>query len=224
MKGEDTMTTFIPKADSPDSLMMRKHSENSALRARMRQFTSQRQASDSSLLRNMQLAEFQRLSILLNDLTSHCKLELDIYIFARPSHGSRQDLSPSEELPERIIINDVPTPPFPLKISSKSGPTPPDKRILDQKEFDKKLKAKRLFFAKGRSMSLASFKISSRLRKSSASPKKAKYWDKERDLAENQGPPRGELDFLNMDQLVNVTDLEAEMSSSNQTQNSSPFF
>ena len=82
MKGEDTMTTFIPKADSPDSLMMRKHSENSALRARMRQFTSQRQASDSSLLRNMQLSEFQRLSILLNDLTSHCKLELDIYIFA----------------------------------------------------------------------------------------------------------------------------------------------
>ena len=108
-------------------------------------------------------------------LPIHCKLELDIYVFARPSHGSRQDLSPSEELPEKIIINDVPTPPFPLKTSSKSGPTPPDKRILDQKEFDKKLKAKRLFFAKGRSMSLASFKISSRLRKSSASPKKAKY-------------------------------------------------
>lgn len=65
MKGEDTMTTFIPKADSPESLMMRKHSENSALRARMRQFTSQRQASDSSLLRNMQLSEFQRLIIYL---------------------------------------------------------------------------------------------------------------------------------------------------------------
>ena len=73
-------------------------------------------------------------------------------------------------------------------------------------------------------MSLASFKISSRLRKSSASPKKAKYWDKESELAESQGPPRGELDFLNMDQLVSVTDLEAELSSSNQTQNSSPFF
>ena len=67
---------------------------------------------------------------------------------SRPSQGSRQDLSPSEELPEKMIINDVPTPPFPQRTPSKSGPTPPDKRVLDQKEFDKKLKAKRAFFSK----------------------------------------------------------------------------
>ena len=47
-----------------------------------------------------------------------------------------------------MIINDVPTPPFPQRTPSKSGPTPPDKRVLDQKEFDKKLKAKRAFFSK----------------------------------------------------------------------------
>ena len=133
----------------------------------------------------------------------------------RPSQGSRQDLSPSEELPEKIIINDVPTPPFPQRTPSKSGPTPPDKRVLDQKEFDKKLKAKRLFFSKGRSMSLASFKLSSRLRKSSApSPKKSpKYWDKESAEAirekEEKAEPRGELDFLHMDQLINIRDLES---------------
>ena len=77
--------------------------------------------------------------------------------------------------------------------------------MLDQREFDKKLKAKRALFSKGRSMSLASFRLSSKLRKlSSSSPKKSKYWDKERDSNENAGPPRGELDFLNMDQLINL--------------------
>ena len=100
----------------------------------------------------------------------------------------------------------------PQRTPAKSGPTPPDKRVLQQKEFDKKLKAKRAFFSKGRSMSLASFRLSTKLRKSStsSSPKKAKYWDKERDTEANTGPPRGELDFLNMEQLINLKDLEAD--------------
>ena len=131
----------------------------------------------------------------------------DFNFIYRPSQGSRQELSPSEELPERIIINDsVCTPPIPQRTPFKSGPTPPDKRVLDQKEFDKKLKAKRAFFSKGRSMSLASFKLSSRLRKSSASPKKVKYWDKE---SWDQAAPRGELDILDMEQLINIQDLES---------------
>ena len=80
-------------------------------------------------------------------------------------------------------------------------------------------------------MSLASFRLSSRLRKSSApSPKKLvipeffsilslfsllrlKYWDKESAEAiretEAKAKPRGELDFLNMDQLINIRDLES---------------
>ena len=173
------------------SEMTRKHSADSSmsLRERMKQFTDHRQASDSNLLYKYHQE------------------------FTRPSHCSRQDLSPSEELPEQIFINDVPTPSLPHFSSSfKSGPTPPDKRVLDQKEFDKKLKAKRAIFTKGRSMSLASFRLPSRLRKMSASsPKKPKYWDKESETAEQAGPPRGELDFLNMDQLINVRDLESEL-------------
>ena len=55
-------------------------------------------------------------------------------------------------------------------------------------------------------MSLASFKLSSRLRKSSASPKKVKYWDKE---SGDQAAPRGELDILDMEQLINIQDLES---------------
>lgn len=131
----------------------------------------------------------------------------------RPSQGSRQDLSPSQELPEQIIINDVITPPFPSRAPGvKSGPTPPEKRILQQKEFDKKLRAKRDIFSRGRSLSLSSFKLTSKFKKSSSekSPKRTKYWDKER--SEPAGEPRGELDLLGMEQLINMSDLEEERS------------
>merc|ERR1712140_132025 len=40
------------------------------------------------------------------------------------------------------------------------APTPPNKRVLDQEEFDRRLKAKRGTFSKKRSLSLASFKFS----------------------------------------------------------------
>ena len=55
----------------------------------------------------------------------------------------------------------------PASISTKSSgnigpnaPTPPNKRILVQEEFDKRLLAKRGTFSKKRSLSLASFKFS----------------------------------------------------------------
>ena len=133
----------------------------------------------------------------------------------RPSQGSRQDLSPSQELPEQIIINDVITPPFPSRAQgARSGPTPPDKRVLQQKEFDKKLRAKRDIFTRGRSLSLSSFKFPSKFRKSSSekSPKKTKYWDKERSEPGAGGGARGELDLLDMEQLINLEDLEEERS------------
>ena len=132
----------------------------------------------------------------------------------RPSQGSQQDLSPSQELPEQIIINDVTEPPFPSRdTGARSGPTPPDKRILQQKEFDKKLRAKRDIFTRGRSLSLSSFKLTSKFKKNSSekSPKKLKYWDKER--SETGRQPRGELDLLDMEQLINMEDLEEERSS-----------
>ena len=98
-----------------------------------------------------------------------------------------QELSPSSEF---CFINDVSTPPFSYRTPWKSDPTPQDKRILEQKEFDKKSKAKRAFFEKDR-------------RKSPKSPK-LKYYEKE---LVTQSPPRGELDFLNMEQLINVKDI-----------------
>ena len=133
-------------------------------------------------------------------------------VLFRPSQGSRQDLSPSQELPEQIIINDVATPPFPSRAQGvRSGPTPPDKRVLQQKEFDKKLRAKRDIFTRGRSLSLSSFKLTSKFKKSSSekSPKRLKYWDKER--SEPGGQPRGELDLVDMEQLINMEDLEEEI-------------
>ena len=45
-----------------------------------------------------------------------------------------------EEL-DNIVVNNVPTPPFPPASATRSTPTPPNKRVLEQKEFDKKLKA-----------------------------------------------------------------------------------
>ena len=125
-------------------------------------------------------------------------------------------MSPSEELPETIIINQVQykiqystaqystvtilqvaTPPLPAaapRTPARSGPTPPDKRVLDQREFDRKLRAKQVhyitiqystvqyshskqaFFSAGRSMSLASFRLPARLRRktSGPSPRKTK--------------------------------------------------
>jgi len=188
-------TTTLPAdtSDQRDMELFRTNSSNSSRKKIMKLASHLRQSSDSNLLLNVKHSEF-----------------------LRPSHGSKQELSPSEELPEQIFINKIPVSEqnvqlLPQSSQSKSGPTPPDKRVLDQREFDKKLKAKRALFSKGRSMSLASFRLSSKLRKlSSSSPKKSKYWDKERDSNENAGPPRGELDFLNMDQLINLDDLESE--------------
>ena len=171
--------------DQESRMLIRNNSLNSNTRNRIKGFR-QRQASDSYLLRNIR--------------------QLDL---TKSTLGSTQELSPSSESAEPIFINNVPTPPFPSRTPSKSGPTPPDKRVLDQKEFDKKLKAKRAIFSKGRSMSLASFKLPARFKKSEKSPKstKSKYYEKE---YEEKSSPKGELDFLKMEQLINITDIQQE--------------
>jgi hypothetical protein len=173
------------KDDQESTSLMRNNSLNLNTKNRIRGFR-QRQASDSYLLRNVRQLELTKFTL-----------------------GSTQELSPSSEVPEQIFINDVPTPPFPNRTPSKSGPTAPDKRVLDQKEFDKKLKAKRAIFSKGRSMSLASFKLPSRLKKSEKSPKSQKYKYYEKELEEKPSP-KGELDFLNMEQLINIKDIQHE--------------
>ena len=104
------------------------------------------------------------------------------------------------------------------------APTPPNKRVLDQEEFDRRLKAKRGTFSKKRSLSLASFKFStprkvklpidkigSKLNliniggeKSDKVPKKPKE-DKDLKYLE-KFKARGELDLLNLDSLIDVND------------------
>ena len=133
----------------------------------------------------------------------------------RPSQESGQSLSPSQELPEQIIINEVASPsPSPSPAfrppTTRSGPTPPEKRVLKQREFDKKLRAKRDIFSKGRSLSFSSFKLTSKFKKGSSSDRSVKkYFNVER-CEEVSGPPRGELDLLDMEQLINMEDLVEE--------------
>ena len=108
-------------------------------------------------------------------------------------------------------------------------PTPPHKRILDQEEFDRRLKAKQITFGKKRSLSLASFRLPTRrkvrlpieklgnklnLGIASGSPKspkegkltKASKPDKDQLYLEKY-KARGELDLLNLDSLINVDDV-----------------
>ena len=56
--------------------------------------------------------------------------------------GSEEGLGEREEEEKLsdIVVNNVDTPPFPPPSATRSTPTPPNKRVLEQKEFDKKLK------------------------------------------------------------------------------------
>ena len=112
---------------------------------------------------------------------------------------------------EEIVVKAVPTPALP-KLGNRSGPTPSEQRVLGQAEFDRKLEAKRDFFSRGRSISLGAFRLPSRMFRS---PKKRKK-EKSRRAGETdpgsgqehqRRPVRGELELVNVDQLINVDDL-----------------
>ena len=120
----------------------------------------------------------------------------------------------------------------PASISTKSSgiigpnaPTPPNQRILDQKEFDKRLQAKRNTFGKKRSLSLASFKFSTprkvrlpldklgsklhlaNIGSSEKTEKIVKKPKEDKDLKYlEKFKARGELDLLNLDSLIDVDD------------------
>ena len=105
------------------------------------------------------------------------------------------------------------------------APTPTHQRILDQEEFDRRLKAKRGAFSKKRSLSLASFKFSTprkvrlpieklgnklNLVSTGGSDKtekvtKMQKGDKDLQYLEKY-KARGELDLLNLDSLIDVND------------------
>ena len=68
--------------------------------------------------------------------------------------------SPNSHENEEIVVTDIKIPPALLDthLRVKKSPTPSDKRVLNQEDFDQRLMAKRAsFFKKGRSLSLASF-------------------------------------------------------------------
>ena len=128
---------------------------------------------------------------------------------------------------ERIFINRVEMPPGPVTNPKETGngaPTPMHKRVLDQEEFNKKLRAKRAIFSKSRSLSLASFK-----NLTVAIPKKPKLLtiqldkiggklpdfsvpavatgrDRDQEYLKKH-PVMGELDLLNLESLINVNDV-----------------
>ena len=163
------------------------------------------------------------------------RLASDSNLFERqPGVSWAASLSSSAEVAEveeeEIVVNDIATPPFPKSsLANRNGPTPPEQRVLGQKEFDRKLdakletkrdfdqkldakgdfdqklNAKRDIFSKGRSISLSALRLPSRMFKS---PKKKKK-EKRKGESDQLQPRsvRGELELVNVDQLINVDDL-----------------
>ena len=135
-------------------------------------------------------------------------------LFERQPAGA-PGVSWAAEVTEEIVVNDVPTPPFPNRsLANRSGPTPPEQRVLGQKEFDRKLEAKRDIFSRGRSISLGAFRLPSRIFRSPKKRKKEKRRTGETDQSINihqqqqqERSVRGELELVNVDQLINVDDL-----------------
>lgn len=124
---------------------------------------------------------------------------------------------------DKIFINrgvEMPSthPASSLKAGS-GAPTPVGKRVLDQEEFNKKLKAKRALFSTTRSLSLASFRLpvsvprkpklpTIQLEKISGNFTKA-IDDKDEEYLK-QYPVKGELDLLNLESLINMEDVSRE--------------
>ena len=112
-----------------------------------------------------------------------------------------------------IVINHVQMPESPHH-TVKPSPTPSDKRVLNQEEFDKRLKAKRAFFSsKGRSLSLASFtnpvkrkvpKLLPLARTKTISGSRKPCPD-EKYLQDHQ--VQGELEILGLESVIDVSDV-----------------
>ena len=126
---------------------------------------------------------------------------------AKPAKESEvptsSSLSPSLETPEKILVNKDPAPPSPGTRKRTPKKAPPDK----QKELDGKVKAKREIFS-GRSISLASFRLPSfrspgRRRRS----RERRRQEEEDILRLQQQPARGEMETLDLAQLINVEDI-----------------
>ena len=124
-----------------------------------------------------------------------------------PEVAESSSLSPSLETPEKILINKDPAPQSPGTRKRTPKKTHPDKPVLEQKEVDGKVKAKREMFS-GRSISLASFRLPSfrspgRRRRS----RERRRQQEEESIRLQQQPVRGEMETLDLAQLINVEDI-----------------
>ena len=149
----------------------------------------------------------------------------DLWLSIKAAQGKyHTTLEPTKESPNgtsadenTIVINHVQMPEG-RKESLKKSPTPSSKRVLNQEEFDKRLKAKRaLFSSKGRSLSLASFtnpvkrkvpKLLPLIRPKStktATNAPRRQCPDEKYLQENQ--VQGELEILGLESVIDVSDI-----------------
>lgn len=191
-----------------------------------RRLLCQRMASDTDLWLSLKAAQ--------------AKYQSSLEATKESTTGSRDMLevtssTDDNQLPAHIVVNRVDMPDLPEtgprttdgtggRSSVKKCPTPSHKRVLNQDEFDRRLKAKRaLFSGKGRSLSLASFRLPGSsaakkvvmmpIEKLSHSHKNSaghghsdeKYKADEKYLQENRA--QGELEILGLESLINVNDV-----------------
>ena len=118
-------------------------------------------------------------------------------LIASPCQHLEDPVSRSSTLSHSLVDNES----LITSLPSQSNPQP---------KTETKKKSKRDIFAKGRSISLASFRLPSRMfsgspkRKSSREKRKEK---EERFLVEQRQRVRGELEVVHVDQLINMSDL-----------------
>lgn len=100
----------------------------------------------------------------------HTGRDVSLLCFGHENKANRMLMSANWIEEEGIIINHVEMPKqeeqmskkVPFRKAAPKGhgmPTPTNKRVLDQEEFDKRLKAKQALFSSKKSLSLASFKL-----------------------------------------------------------------
>ena len=129
--------------------------------------------------------------------------------------GTTKELSPVEDERSYVTLEGDKQPAQPVKPAQKPDSLPVKKHDTD--ELDKRLKAKRaVFTTKGRSLSLASFRLlpsSSKKHQHKLSSDKAKPSSNgttkenkdEKYLQENRA--QGELEIVNLESLINLNDV-----------------
>lgn len=148
--------------------------------------------------------------------------DTDLWLSLKAAQAKYQSsLEATKESDQDLVINHhVEMPSLVEEMQTKkSSPSPSQQRLLNQEEFDRRLKAKRaLFSGKGRSLSLASFSFANvkkvpkflpLAKARSSSPKcssKRKKPSDEKYLEDNKA--QGELEILGLESLIDLDDVK----------------